>query len=157
MDTLSVEMLNTAIANADCTFDRAIIAVEVLAHFPAHRANVTRLSVTFDPARMHDPETIIAKHCSGGAFASEGLPEIRFFRELAPLAAPLPIPIFLGWIVDQETRSTLLLIEDLSDRYERITAPISPHAIELIVDEIARACILLEPSHAERRPLRGAP
>lgn len=137
MDTPSVETLNAAIANVDGRKDHAIIAVDVLAKFSAHRATVSRLSLTFDSARNSGLKTIIAKYCSGDAFASEGIPEIRFYRELSPLAAHLPIPACPGWSIDQEARSTLLLVEDLSDRYERIAAPVSPHAIEFIVDEIA--------------------
>ncbi len=137
MDTPSVKMLNAAIANADRTVDRTIVGAHVLARFPAHRATVSRLSLTFDSARNSGPETMIAKQCGGDAFASEGIPEIRFYRELSPLAAHLPIPACLGWSIDQEARSTLLLVENLSDRYERITAPVSRHAIELIVEEIA--------------------
>ncbi|MGI8403560.1 MAG: phosphotransferase [Thermomicrobiales bacterium] len=136
MRALPVNLLNAALASAGIADDRCITGFEVLGQFSAHRASVVRLRVAFSSPRVGDPETIIAKSCAGHAFVAEGLPEIRFFQELAPLAGLLPIATCLGWIVDQDGQISLLLTEDLSDRYQRICAPVSDRTTQTVVDEI---------------------
>ncbi|HEU0165460.1 MAG TPA: phosphotransferase [Thermomicrobiales bacterium] len=117
---------------------RPVGSFAITRQFDGRGAFVARIEVIFDEQSDPEPLALVAKACMGTACAAEGIPEIAFFRDLAPRVPDLAIPAMLGWKIDHDETTSLLLTEDLSETHRSPTAIEAPDILGVLVDEIAR-------------------
>src|SRR5258707_13026144 len=99
-----------------------VTSIQVGQRFVACADDVVRLHVNYTPdVDEHAPRTLICKRFGPQWYHINGLPELRFYRDLAPLMPRVPVPSVYGAIDLPECRACILLLEDLNQRYVSAT------------------------------------
>ena len=83
------------------------------------------------------PKTLIYKELGPVWYSTVGLPELRFYTELAPVAKSPLVPTLYGAINDAKSQTCVLLLEDLLPEYELAALPLSEARLAATVDELA--------------------
>lgn len=116
-----------------------VTSVSVLEQISAASADaVLKLKLTYsDGTPPIAPGFLIYKELGPRWYKTFGLPELHFYRELAPQASCTLVPTFYGAIDDPEARMCALLLEDCSRHFELATAPIAEARLTALVTELA--------------------
>lgn len=116
-----------------------VLRVIARQHFEAFADAVFRLDVTYsEDASPSAPATFICKQLGPTWYEVVGLPELRFYTELAPLLQYNVAPMFYGTIHNPPAKTCTLLLEDLAQDYERVILPIAEAKLVVVVDTLAR-------------------
>lgn len=115
-----------------------VLEVAVTKHFEAFADAVLRLRLTYSEGSLAAaPKTLIYKELGPTWYSAVGLPELRFYTELAPITKSPLVPTLYGAANDPKSQTCVLLLEDLSPAYELATLPLSDARLETTVDELA--------------------
>ncbi len=115
--------------------------IEVIAgqRFEAFADAVLRLGLTYSKdASLSAPTTLICKRLGSTWYEAVGLPELRFYTELAPLLRYGVVPTFYGTIHNALAKTCTLFLEDLALDYERVALPIAEAKLAAVVEALAR-------------------
>lgn len=108
-------------------------------YFEAFADAVFRLNVTYsEDASPSAPATLICKQLGPTWYEVVGLPELRFYTELAPLLQYNVAPRFYGALHNPFAKMCTLLLEDLAQGYERVVLPIAEAKLMVVVDALAK-------------------
>lgn len=116
-----------------------IVDVQIGRRFPACADELVRLHLTYSrDGGEHAPRTLICKVCGPAWYDLAGLPELHFYRDLAPRMAQVPVPALYGACDLPDSHICMLLLEDLAERYTAAELPIAPAWLEQLIDVLVQ-------------------
>ncbi|MFN8444933.1 MAG: phosphotransferase [Caldilineaceae bacterium] len=114
-----------------------VTQIEIGKRFSAAADEVCRLHLHYtQPVSESAPQTVICKRYGARWFITQGLPELYFYRTLAPRMPEIPIVTFYGSKEDANEPSLIVLLEDLAVKYAIAQLPLGQQRLELVTDTL---------------------
>jgi hypothetical protein len=130
--------LTQALHAAGLLPDGEVVAIEEGQQFEACATSVVRCHLHYRPLHPPSlPKTMICKFYGPEWYQQGGIPDLMFFRRIAPALKSPIAPAIYGIIDDPSAQSCMLLIEDLAPGYHQVQLPLTDAWLEAIVDALA--------------------